>query len=290
MTMPSLARTLFPDLAAHGGTGADSDPCERWITEETARLRAGAFAPELATFPAGSDHAALAAAFAVASDLAARSTGRAPEPEDFLAAGISPLTPSAATSAAAAPPAELLPVVAPHGLGAAGWERLFRTASTPLVPALALSTEVRRWFAALDQPHPAPAPTVRTRSTAGTVTWTLRWIPAGDAPPVRGSAVRAAAPVEHPSLPEMLTLQFLRVARGAAPADHAAFTWLAGELPDPRFAARHGYDRATHTIRLSTRERTDQGAHVGCRPSLAAPLAAAVPATATVPATAPRAA
>lgn len=258
----TLARALFPDLAAHAARAASVDPVELWIEEQTEELRFGAHGTALARFPEGSDSAALAAAFAVAVEIAGDTDTRAPEPEDFFAAGISPHTPSAA--------ADLIPIVAPHGLGAAAWERVFASTLRAAGPRLALSSEARRWFAALDHPTEQGRAAVHTRTTAGAVRWTLRWLPAGEAPPHRGAAFRVADSPAYPTLPEILTLQRLRLARAARPVDHATFTWLAGELPDPRFAARHGYDEAEHTIRLSTRERTDQGAHVGVRPALTA--------------------
>ncbi|GAA1630369.1 hypothetical protein [Leucobacter chromiireducens] len=249
-----LPHALFPDLAGH----AVPDPGAAWITAESARLRAGEFGAALASLPGPAQRAALDAGFAAAHALAARSDIRVPEPEEFWAAGVRPVPPFDAE-----PGDAHLPIPAPHGLGPGAWLAAFADGALADDLALSLSSEVRRWFAALDAP--ATAPQLVRSAAHGPVRWTLRWLPVGSAAPELGPAYRADVAARYPSLPELLVAQIARARGGHPPLDPRSFTWIGGSLPDARFAARHGTDTATHTIRIDTRERTAQGPHLGTR-------------------------
>ncbi|MEB4614096.1 hypothetical protein [Leucobacter sp. M11] len=256
-----LGRALFPELAARVGASApgpaDGDAAEHWLRAETERLRAGAWGPGLARFRDTSAGERLRDAFARASEVALALGVFLPEPESFFVAGVPRGEPADGD----------LPVPAPHGLGLAGWQRLFSGSSPSGWPRLVCSTEVVRWFAALDAVPAPDAAIPPLRGRPGQPRWTLRWLPADPAPPEVGRPFQAARPGEHPSLPELLMLQAMRVVRGEPLLDPHGFTWLAGALPDARFAARHGADPARGAIRISTRDRGDQGPHIGTRPA-----------------------
>ncbi|GAA2833143.1 hypothetical protein FB468_1340 [Leucobacter komagatae] len=168
---------------------------------------------------------------------------------------------------------ELVPVIAPHGLGAPAWLRV--AAADGVLPPIECATEVLRWFAALDRPPRASAvPTVRTSSAHGTVSWTLRWVSAAASPtpertaPARPSPTlteQGVALANWPTLPEMFALQARQRSLTAPLVDGRTFTWLAGALPDRALAARHTFDSSTGSIRISTRARSDRGSHVGAR-------------------------
>ncbi|UTX52435.1 hypothetical protein [Leucobacter aridicollis] len=186
----------------------------------------------------------------------------APPFEEFFALGAE--APSLEQAAAG----ELVPILAPHGLGAAVWQRV--AAANGVLPPIECATEVLRWFAALDRPAlESAAPTVRNASVHGSVTWTLRWISASAAPS-SGTSVTSPTPEltagqAWPSLPEMLALQARQRSLAAPLVDGRTFTWLAGVLPDRTLAARHTFDGTTGSIRISTRVRSDHGSHVGTR-------------------------
>ncbi|MBK0418158.1 hypothetical protein JD276_03835 [Leucobacter sp. CSA1] len=285
-----LARALFPELAARvdaaygrnrtgrreGGDGVDGreDSLDAWLDREAAGLRrsgtAGAAFGEIADDAARSR---FERAFAAARKTVARAGLRLPEPELFADAGVD----LAALGASAAGDAALVPVPAPHGLGAEGWLSLFDRATggeagrDPV--ALLLATEVLRGFPVLDEVHDAGVPRVRAAGAGGAapgratpgeeVVWTLRLVPAGDAPPVAGLGF-AHGP--HVSLPEMLMLQLMRLEAGEDPVDAHTFTWLAGVLAEGRLAARHVYDAGERAVRISVRETGNQGPHLGARP------------------------
>lgn len=259
-----LGEALFPDLTERSAAAAD--PAEMWITAQTLRLRAGDFDSRLASHPDPKHRTALDEGFAAAAALAARCGIRAPDPEEFWAAGAPPRFPAPSpTSRDLDLGTRALPVPAPHGLGADAWQRAFADGSLADDLALSMSSEVVRWFAALDAPASPHTPRLTRATPLGPVHWTLRWLPAAPAAPLLGPAHSTAMSPSYPTLPEMLLLQIARARCGAAPLDEHSFTWLAGELPDTRFAARHGSDIANYTVRIGTRERTDQGPHIGTR-------------------------
>ena len=290
----AIARSLFPDLAAQAdAVAAPRDEsqfaAEQWLTAQTERMRCGDFGPALARFSGHHSSDALMSAFASAQLLATGLDIACPEPEDFLAQDSRLGTPGEIPPDTHADHAgDVTPVVAPHGLGAASWLRWFAQpdSHTPAearrhpgaalpefpggaqLPGLAIATEALRWFAALDTVTDPHATVVHTRSHSGNVRWTLRWIPVSQAPPIRGIPFTHAPQAQYPTLPEMLAIAAARRHAGEPLLDAHTFTWLAGELPGPTFAARHAYDPSTDTVRISTRERTDQGAHVGVRLAL----------------------
>ena len=260
-----LGEALFPDLTERSAAAAD--PAEMWSAGQTLRLRAGDFDSRLASHPDPKHRTALDEGFAAAAALAARCGIRAPDPEEFWAAGAPPRFPAPSpTSRDLDLGTRALPVPAPHGLGADAWQRAFADGSLADDLALSMSSEVVRWFAALDAPASPHTPRLTRATPLGPVHWTLRWLPAAPAAPLLGPAHSTAMSPSYPTLPEMLLLQIARArCRGHAPLDEHSFTWLAGELPDTRFAARHGSDIANYTVRIGTRERTDQGPHIGTR-------------------------
>jgi hypothetical protein len=64
----------------------------------------------------------------------------------------------------------------------------------------------------------------------------------------------------------MLMLQLSRVVAGEPLVDATSFTWLAGVLAGGKLAARHVYDEAEDTVRITCREVVSQGPHLGARP------------------------
>lgn len=281
----SLARALFPELAAeldaayaeHGsgpGRGGTGESLDAWIDRQADELRAsGGAGSAFDTLPDAGVRERFAEAFAAARAAFAPAGLAVPEPEAFADAGVD----LDALGGLLASDAELVPVPAPYGLGAEAWLRLFRDAaangigalahgSAPEGPhdpedpegeALVLASDIRRGFAELDRiPDPA-LPTV-----AGDPVWTLRLIPAGPRPEVLGLSF-AHGP--HPTLPEMLALQLMRLAQGRDPLDPESFTWIAGALAGGRLAARHVFDRGEGVIRITAREPGNQGPHLGAR-------------------------
>ena len=268
----ALARALFPDLAEQldaayarhadpagvaAGTGlAGADGLDAWLDAEAARLRAGDLSG--AAF-AGLGDERVRHRFEAAFELAARVLSRlglsVPEPEEFEAAGVD----LAALGAACAAEDRLTPVPAPHGLGAEDWRALYAGD-----PELLLASEIVRDFAELDRVAEPGIPRVSEVDARGrSLSWTLRLIPADEAPPLLGLA-HASGP--HPSLPEMLLLQAMRAAAGETPVDQRSFTWLAGTLGGGALAARAIYDDAERAVRVSSRGVSNQGPHLGARP------------------------
>ncbi|MBO1902860.1 hypothetical protein J4H92_12985 [Leucobacter weissii] len=202
-------------------------------------------------------------AFATARSIFAPIGCAVPEPESFLAAGID----LRSLATAAARDTTLAVVVAPHGLGAAAWLSLFdgaaRDDASAGRPGLVLADEVRAGFDALDRPpRAAPAASVRDRLHPSAV-WTLRLIPASDAPPLMGLG-HAHGP--HATLSEMLVLQLRRADAGCGPLDAETFTWVAGELAGGALAAREVFDESERAVRISARGVGSQGPHLGARP------------------------
>lgn len=178
---------------------------------------------------------------------------RVPLPEAFTAAGVQ----FAEMAQALAGAEELVPVLAPHGLGAPTWEQAFT--AIPEAPSLALSPEVVTEFAVLDRVTGPEVP----RVTVEGISWTFSLIPATEVPPLVGFNHSHG---EHPSLPEMLSLQLAILYKGEDPVDPRSFTWIAGLMRDGKLAARHVTDPGEGVIRISAREPAQQGPHVGARP------------------------
>lgn len=252
-----LARALFPDLAAeldgvlarHGDDTAAS--FDDWLDGAATEMLGGIGFDEVADAAIA---ARFEAAFAAARIAADRLGASLPEPEAFTAAGV----PFERLASAMAADPELLPVPAPHGMGAERWRRAFAHGDAD---GLVIATEALREFDALDAaPTGDAAPAVEA---PGGVRWTLRLVPAGSRPARLGLGF-AHGP--HPTLPEMLMLQLMRVVSGEPPVDAESFTWLSGSLADGRLAARHVYDASDGVVRISCREVGSQGPHLGARP------------------------
>ncbi len=294
----ALIRSLFPDLserldaayarhteddrALRGEDGQHHHPERRdaagfdaWLDGEAAALREGELAG--AAFPSVRDPGARTRfehAFSAIRAAAASWGGPVPpEPEDFAEAGVD----FEALGETLVRDPSLLPVPAPHGMGAEAWAALFSRAArqqgSPFAEAapLVFAAEALSDFALLDAvpdprtpvvERPGPDPSGGRRDV---VRWTLRLVPAEAAPPVLGLSFDHGP---HPSLPEMLTLQLARVASGEDPVDARSFTWLAGSIADGRLAARHIYDEGERAIRVNCREPGNQGPHLGARPPI----------------------
>ncbi|GAB2553977.1 hypothetical protein [Leucobacter ruminantium] len=256
-----LARALFPDLAAeldgalarHGGD--DTASFDDWLDGAATEMLGGIGFDEVAD-PAIS--ARFEAAFAAARAAADRLGAPLPEPEAFTAAGV----PFERLASAMAADPELLPVPAPHGLGSERWRRAFAHGD---VDGLVLATEALREFDALDALDATPTGEAAPPAVEapGGVRWTLRLVPAGHRPARLGLGFSHGP---HPTLPEMLMLQLMRVMSGEPPVDAESFTWLSGSLADGRLAARHVYDASDGVVRISCREVGSQGPHLGARP------------------------
>ena len=263
-----LARGMFPELAvaldaalARNGAQDPDAALDRALDAGAAGLPSAGFGAGGAAGAESGESAPeeqrLLAAI-TAADRAFAAVGlRAPEPEAFVAAGIDP----GALGAALRRDPGLVPVVAPHGLGTAGWRAAFHDAAD--APGLLFASEIERDFALLDAP-PAGEPAVRGEAADGTpIAWTLRAIPGTESPAVLGLS-HAHGP--HPSLGEMLALQLVRAAAQEPPVDRGAFTWLDPRIGGGRLAARHVYDAEEGAIRISAREIGSQGPHLGARP------------------------
>ncbi|GAA1322712.1 hypothetical protein GCM10020360_28960 [Nonlabens tegetincola] len=247
------ASALVPEAAF---LGAGESPAADAASERLARLRGGEWGQAFQTTPHPAHNALFATAHASARAIGSALSAPVPALEEFFARG-------AAEGPGSAPASELVPILAPHGLGLRAWQRA--AAHTALLPAIACATELRRWLPALDRAPAASVGAVRARAARGPVTWTLRWISAAATPGGLGEPLTPEVAAAAPSLPEMLALQASLRFAGLPLVDEHSFTWLAGALPDPALAARHTYDAATDAIRLSARVRADRGAHVGSR-------------------------
>lgn len=260
----ALARVLFPDLATrldaalarNEGSDRAGDDLDALLEDRANELRSGELAGAAFAEIADEKHRdAFATALSLARSVLARQHLRLPEPEEFEAAG----TDFAALAEALATDDTLVPVPAPHGLGAEDWRQLF-SAGTELL----LASEIARDFPELDLvPDPGTPRVTEVDPRGRTLRWTLRLVPASEAPPVLGLA-HASGP--HPSLPEILLLQLMREAAGEPPLDPQSFTWLAGTLGGGALAARHVADVAQHAVRISSRGVSNQGPHLGARP------------------------
>lgn len=259
-----LMRALFPDIAgrvdaayAPFAAGRAEAAFDDWLDERAAEVlpSAARLSIEDAEVADRIDRA-FAGAHAAAELLGVR----APEIEAFAEAGVD-LERLAALLAA---DTTLVPVPAPHGLGSSAWHAGFDALGAP---ALLIADEAEREFELLDSAALTSSPTVvlseRGGSTGRQPAWTLRLIPADDGPPLLGLSF-AQGP--HVTLPEMLMLQLSRVSAGQPPVDATSFTWLAGALAQGRLAARHVYDAAEDTVRITCREVVSQGPHLGARP------------------------
>lgn len=153
-------------------------------------------------------------------------------------------------------------VFAPFGLGEAGWRELYAAAAQRHSEHLAsgeplvIASEATREFALLDLAPPHAI-------IDGGLRWSMRLVPASPAPATLGLSFEHGP---HVTLPEMLMLQLMRLAAGAAPLDQASFTWLEGGLALGKLGARHVYDAADRAVRVSCREVGNQGPHLGARP------------------------
>lgn len=266
-----LMRGLFPELAAEldgalAANGGAADDFDAWLDGETARLRATTIGAAAYTEVLDvAQRERFERAFAAASAVAAWLDLALPQPEAFAHAGVA----FSGLGAVLAADPTLLPVPAPHGLGMAGWRRLFERAAADDGPLshrdggspLVLASEAEREFTSLDRAA-AGVPVVRD---SGGVDWTLRLVPAGLAPAVLGLSFEHGP---HATLPEMLMLQLMRAVAGEPLVDARSFTWLAGTLSDGRLAARHVYDAAEHSVRINCREVGNQGPHLGARPPI----------------------
>ena len=282
------ARGMFPDLAARldaalarHGRGSDPDPADggtpdrgtddidAWLDAGASRLRASEFqATGFAEIADDVARSSMEASFVAARAVAGWAGIAVPEPEAFAAAGVDLVR---LGERIAQEPA-LVAVPAPYGLGRTAWSALFADAARRFpdvfrgAAGLVLSHEAEREFALLDQP-PREAE-VRVGGAADErgsrePVWTLRLVPASDAPPLLGLGF-AHGP--HVSLPEMFMLQLGRLAAGERePLDANSFTWLANALGEGRLGARHIFDDSEGVVRVSTRGVFNQGPHMGAR-------------------------
>lgn len=265
-----LARLLFDDLAAEldAALGSESSGVQRGediiaaaanVAREGDLGRAafgGIDTPELRR---------LQQSFRSAGVVFHRAGMSVPAPEAFWAAGVD--REAIARSLHADP--TLVAVPAPHGLGERHWTELYRAAARQSASPLSLSSplviaaEVSQAFAELDRVPKGVRSVTGTGPEAKTVAWTLRLIPAAQTP-ARTGVSHAIGP--HPTLPEMLMLQLLRLADGKEPIDRQSITWLHGTFEAARFAARSLFDDAERSVRVNSREVGNQGPHLGVRP------------------------
>lgn len=267
----SLMRALFADLAervdaayspfAQGRPEAEFDA---WLDERATEVLPSAARLNIANEGVA---ARVTRAFEAARLAAARLGVTMPELDTFADAGVD----IDALAAAMAEDRSLAAVPTPHGLGMAAWVRAFDTFGEM---TLLIADEAAREFGLLDSVALVSSPTVPAQAvpaqavppqtmSAQAVRWSLRLIPAAAGPPLLGLSF-AQGP--HVTLPEMLMLQLMRVLTGEPPVDATSFTWLAGSLAQGRLAARHVYDEAEATVRITCREVVSQGPHLGARP------------------------
>ena len=261
-----LMRALFPDLADRVDAAYEAFAGERpeAAFDDWVDARAAEVLPSAARLSV--EDAAVAErfdrAFASAHVVAELLGVPAPEIEAFAEAGVD----LEQLAAGLVSDPTLVPVAAPHGLGSAVWHEAFEAFGGP---ALLVADEAEREFEALDAASLTGVPFValsdRIGGAGGAVHWTLRLVPSGDGPPLLGLSF-AQGP--HVTLPEMLMLQLSRVSAGEPPVDGTSFTWLAGALAQGRLAARHVYDAAEDTVRITCREVVSQGPHLGARPPI----------------------
>lgn len=279
---PDLAERIDRAFAAHGAAQQDPAALERALAAAVSDARA-AGAPNLSWVPNldADARTSFDGAFSTAERLFAAVGVPVPEAADFAAAGVdfAGLAGVLAADAAAANTLSLVPVLAPHGLGAEWWRERYVEFG-----GLVLAGDVIAEFRAFDSAPEgtrtgdipvvvAPRAAVDSGHTAvGEIEWILRLVPAGAAP-VHVNLNYRAGGAEHPSLPEMLALQAGRMSQGLAPVDAGVFTWLAGTTEDGKLAARHVWDAAEGAVRISCREIGNQGSYLGVRPPIAVPPA-----------------
>lgn len=276
-----LARLLFDDLAGeldralgHSEESGSHAQIDRLLDNAAQNARDGELGRAAFEGIAAPQAARLERAFASAREVVSWAGIQLPEPEAFWNLGVDRV---AIARALQADPA-LMPVPAPHGLGEARWTELYRAgARQPGSPLslgspLTLAREVAEAFGELDVvPGNSRALTTGGRgkgvpggSAAGgePVQWTLRLIPAGAFPP-RTDVSHTFGP--HPTLPEMLMLQLIRLVSGNEPVDRHSFTWLNGTIAGGRFAGRHFFDTSGGSVGVNAREVGNQGPHMGSR-------------------------
>lgn len=257
-----LARALFPELArdldtALAGHSSGAEEFDAWLDRESEGLRAAWLGTAALAPVEGEARERFERVFLAVREIAGWIGLDVPQPETFTDAGVDLARLGSELDA----DPELMPVPAPHGLGAAAWQRLFaRAAGASGAPvesgkelSLMLAHEVEREFETLDRLPQAPS----------VDRWTLRLIPAGPAPAVLGLSFEHGP---HATLPEMLMLQLTRAVLGDPLVDTRSFTWLAGSLAGGRLGARHVYDVTEHAVRINCREVGNQGPYLGARP------------------------
>jgi hypothetical protein len=260
----ALMRALFADLAERVDAAyepfAGQQPeakFDSWLDQRTTEVLPSAARLSIDD-AAAAEHFELA--FSSAREVAQALGVQMPEIEAFAEAGVD----LERFAAALADDPSLAPVPAPHGLGQAAWKQAFEALGGPL---LLIADEAEREFAEVDGAALTGAPVAvgAERSAGGDalVSWTLRLVPAQPGPPLLGLSF-AQGP--HVTLPEMLMLQLSRVVAGEPLVDATSFTWLAGVLAGGKLAARHVYDEAEDTVRITCREVVSQGPHLGARP------------------------
>ena len=280
-----LVRSLFPELAStldaayewhraeRGTDEVAGEDLDAWLDSEAEQLRSSVLG--LAPFTALGGPAAetFERAFAAARAVGDRLGVHVPEPESFAAAG----TDFVGLSTRLLADPDLLPVPTPYGLGVETWQAAFRreaargagalTVTQERPEALLIASEAVAEFRILDACDDPGVPTVVERRTTtegtGTVSWTLRLVPAGTKPAILGLGFSHGP---HVTLPEILMIQLMRSAQGEPLIDASSFTWLAGALNDGRLAARHVFDEREGVIRVNCREVGNQGPHLGSRP------------------------
>lgn len=265
-----LARHLFPELAQQLDRALERGTGETVGGERSVRARLDRAAQEAKAGLLGraayegvpaNEAERLERAFVSAETVASWTGVTVPEPEAFWAAGVDRVV----LARALAQDSTLMPVIAPYGLGVPGWREWYLAAVVhgdgvlDSGGGLSLAPEVIASFSELDA-APQSVPLVHGR---GVAQWTLRLIPAA-VEPERTHGNHGLGP--HPTLPEMLMLQLVRVAEGLPLVDSQSFTWLHGTLLDGRFAARHFYDAVAHHVGVNSREVGSQGPHLGARP------------------------
>lgn len=261
-----LMRALFPDLADRVDAAYEAFAGERpeAAFDDWVDARATEVLPSAARLSI--EDAAVAErfdrAFASANVVAELLGVRVPEIEAFAEAGVD----LERLAASLSQDSSLVPVASPYGLGSAVWYEGFAALGGP---SLLIADEAEREFELLDSAPLTGTQIVALGDRVGmadrAVQWALRLVPADDGPPLLGLSF-AQGP--HVTLPEMLMLQLSRVSAGEPPVDATSFTWLAGALAQGRLAARHVYDAAEDTVRITCREVVSQGPHLGARPPL----------------------
>lgn len=207
--------------------------------------------------------------FSVAKKVAAIAGLEAPDAEDFEHQGAN----FKSLAAYVTENPDFVPIVAPNGWGIKLWEQVFKHVARetftngqldPNKP-LEVGREVFHEFTLLDRA--ANASIDGTKNTVvhdpkTKTVWTIRLVPAAQKPNKMGLN-HSAGP--HVTLPEMLMLQLTHLFDGLDLVDKNTFTWLSGLLADEKLAARHVYDASQKQIIITSREKGNQGPHLGAR-------------------------